>query len=418
MARIEYIEFRDYTSDIVDVIRSSFNVFNTIKLSKDYMDSIAKIDEDVSRGGFYALYIDDKPVSVVQIIYRTFCLKDVEIGVAGIANVATHPEHRGRGYASKLFNHLLSDLMEKGVALTALFTGYGSGAHRIYRRNRFTDIAIYSNRVCVLDDIERIYKLYGGHSYIQDAKPDKLKEIYGSVLNRLAGFTVKRSGRRWRELLSMKQYATWFLGYGDSVYIDIGRGRGYALTYYCSRSVLAPLCDAKTAIVLELLANGRKALEYTIGAVFETLYLSGIRTIKLRLPKPFNCVLKYCGEVGTDEVFMARVVDREVFIDKLSSILFRRGFSGRDVFTIEVDGRKYVVNYRRDTIEPSSSIEGGILVTEKALLRLILGSTSARQEYLLGNIELDVSGKARVLNMLNRVLRLGGTHYISLIDKW
>lgn len=74
--------------------------------------------------------LDGRIVSALQI-----CRRDVRVGhntltMGGIANVATHPEYRGRGYASQLLLDSLMTMAKYSIDFSILFTGI----HQFYER--------------------------------------------------------------------------------------------------------------------------------------------------------------------------------------------------------------------------------------------------------------------------------------------
>lgn len=66
---------------------------------------------------------DGTLVSTVQIVKKILRIEDQTILLGGIANVGTHPDHRGRGYATALLEDSLRLMKEEGFHLSLLFTG-------------------------------------------------------------------------------------------------------------------------------------------------------------------------------------------------------------------------------------------------------------------------------------------------------
>ncbi|MBC7327936.1 GNAT family N-acetyltransferase [bacterium] len=64
-----------------------------------------------------------KLVSTVQIVKKILRIEDQTILLGGIANVGTHPDHRGRGYATALLEDSIRIMREEGFHLSLLFTG-------------------------------------------------------------------------------------------------------------------------------------------------------------------------------------------------------------------------------------------------------------------------------------------------------
>lgn len=74
--------------------------------------------------------VDGKIVSAVQIVRRTIRVRGQKVSIAGIANVATHPQHRGQGYSTRLMEEAQSVIDEEDFVFGLLFTGI----HDFYRR--------------------------------------------------------------------------------------------------------------------------------------------------------------------------------------------------------------------------------------------------------------------------------------------
>ena len=68
------------------------------------------------------LKLNGEIVSIVQIFPKTMFINGKEILIAGIGNVATVPEHRKKGYATRLLKATNRFLKEKGFSLAVLFT--------------------------------------------------------------------------------------------------------------------------------------------------------------------------------------------------------------------------------------------------------------------------------------------------------
>lgn len=74
--------------------------------------------------------VDGKIVSIVQIVRRTVRLNGHAVPMAGIANVATHPRHRGHGYSTQLLKDAHGVMDAEDFLFGLLFTGI----HEFYGR--------------------------------------------------------------------------------------------------------------------------------------------------------------------------------------------------------------------------------------------------------------------------------------------
>ena len=73
----------------------------------------------------------------------------VECG--GIGGVGTPPEHRGRGYSTKVMAEAMAHMKRLGKHVSGLYTGPRIVAHRLYRRFGFADVTPLRERVKYLD---------------------------------------------------------------------------------------------------------------------------------------------------------------------------------------------------------------------------------------------------------------------------
>lgn len=85
--------------------------------------------------------VDGEVRSVVQIFPRTMLVRGKELPLAGIGNVATHPEYQGQGLAGALLRRTLHTCRMENYALSLLFTGipgfYETFGYRTVSGNEF-----------------------------------------------------------------------------------------------------------------------------------------------------------------------------------------------------------------------------------------------------------------------------------------
>ncbi len=75
----------------------------------------------------------DAMVATVRIFARRIRWQGRAMRLAGIGNVATNPDHRGRGHAAKLMNHAVALMPERGFEISLLFTDL----HRVYEKSGY-----------------------------------------------------------------------------------------------------------------------------------------------------------------------------------------------------------------------------------------------------------------------------------------
>jgi len=59
-----------------------------------------------------------------------------------------------------------------------------------------------------------------------------------------------------------------------------------------------------------------------------------------------------------------------------------------------------------------------IIIIEGALIRMLMATMTAYDEYKLGRIIIKEPNTKRVLELLNNLFKGRRRHYLSLIDKW
>ena len=92
----------------------------------------------------------------------------VECG--GIGGVRTAPEHRGRGYSSKVMAESMAHQRRLGKHVSGLYTGARIVAHRLYRNFGFADVAELTERVKYLDFTAYVRRLAGRRVRVRPAE--------------------------------------------------------------------------------------------------------------------------------------------------------------------------------------------------------------------------------------------------------
>ena len=90
-------------------------------------------------GMYYGLYIDSNLVSIAGIhVYSP------QYGVASLGNITTHPDHRGKGFASKVTTALCLSLLKKVNIIGLNVSAQNAGAISCYEKLGFEKYANYN----------------------------------------------------------------------------------------------------------------------------------------------------------------------------------------------------------------------------------------------------------------------------------
>ncbi len=426
----------DELQDVSEVLRSSFPVYDRIKLDPEYLRNIAEIDPGVRKGLTYVAELNGRIVSTLQVVHRELSVYPSFLPVAGIANVATLPQYRGQGLARNLVSYALHDLRDRGYSATALFVGYGEPAHRIYRRLGYHDIIVYWNRVCVLDDIVQAIDWLEKHLPAQGMigdirvieKPWKagiegnLKILYYRLVNKKYRGSTYRNVERWRGILTANPFETWFLGDPTNKVIVVTNGgvHGYAITYYVKSSVLSRSHDLGLGIVTEIVTHEVVDAVALLNAIYRKALDDNIGTLTFRPPPELDEYLPVCKVIGSPETFMARILDYEKLVRDINRFLVTRPVEEKITFCVRSRDKCAEFSMTRGSVSlrltPACNCD--IVMDEGAFLRVLFSTMTTYDEYRLGYLNIKQPNIRRTLETLNNILKGRRRHYLSLIDKW
>ncbi len=432
MVKYDLVE-HDQLGDVADVLRASFPVYNIMGLTSEYLEKIMEIDEDVKNGYIYGAWVDGRLVSVNMVVERRISIYPSFLPVAGVANVATKPEYRGRGLAKKLLSHALNDLMEKGFSASVLFAAYGDPAYRIYRRQGYCDLITYWNRVCVLDDVDqamrliedRFSKLYGEIKVLDKKKAENcagtLKQLYYRFVNKRYRGSVYRSTARWRGILVSNPFETWFLGDPDNkvMVLTDGKVHGYSILYYMRDSVLYRSHDRNAGVVTEVVSRDTEEASALLYAVLKKAKEDGIGTLTFRLQPDIEEEIPICKRIGSSETLMFKVLDPSKLFDDLRKFIETRPIDKIE-FGVRSRQKDYVVRVSngKPEIVFTSKLNTEIIIDEAGLLRMLLATSTAYDEYRGEYLIIRNGNVKKTLDTINDFLKGRRRHYLSLIDKW
>ncbi|MDP6183742.1 MAG: GNAT family N-acetyltransferase [Gammaproteobacteria bacterium] len=111
--------------DVIDLLSRSFG------RKGEYFERHQMRDPSYSYDQGSVLLEDGKIVSCVQVFHRPMRYGAGRIHVGAIADVATDPEHRRKGYATKLLENAVTYMNEEDLPLSLLYTG----TQRLYEQS-------------------------------------------------------------------------------------------------------------------------------------------------------------------------------------------------------------------------------------------------------------------------------------------
>ena len=168
--------------------------------------------------------------------------------MGGIAAVATHPAYRRRGYAGRLMRAALEDMRGRGIHLSLL----APFAHSFYRAYGW-ELATEGNGYTLKpDELPASDEQRFVRDYLEGDLPEMQRSLEAEAARHSCG--VRRSGGRWRELLTDKDGA--YKDLRAAVYEKEGEVRGYLLYKHSGLGGQSP---ARRLTVYEIVARTPEA---------------------------------------------------------------------------------------------------------------------------------------------------------------
>lgn len=104
--------------EILDMTDAAFE-----RTPREFFDAAWRLDPNDAPELHRVGVLDGRIVSAVRISKKTIHVGCAELTTGGIADVATHPDFRGRGYSTEVLNDCIRFMDESGYHLSMLFTG-------------------------------------------------------------------------------------------------------------------------------------------------------------------------------------------------------------------------------------------------------------------------------------------------------
>lgn len=280
---------------------------------------------------------DQKIVSVVNFLPQKILIEGVPISVGSIGAVCTHPDHRGRGYSSKVLKDVEKRMKETGVNLCLisstrnLYKNWGASEVKNCRRYRIS---------AGLPNLKFNVREYGKGDILS------LKKIYNSQ-----GTRYLRQGTYFETLIDSGTFPFGETSYKRYVLEDENGLRGYIIL-------------KKTNERIEVKEAAGDKREIFDSLVFLGNQLGG-NEIEYILPQGEMAPAGYLGEEGYLSGTL-KVIDLKGFMEELKPY-FKQYLPAEEVdfFKAEEAGGKYKLILGSEKLEIQSHNELLKLIFEK-----------------------------------------------------
>ncbi|MCS7104080.1 MAG: GNAT family N-acetyltransferase [Thermofilaceae archaeon] len=404
---------------IASLLRECFDTFNNYGLNAEKWLEYTQINEGFRLDGAYVLELDGTILSHIQVVEKNLRTAAGLLPTAGIANVATHPAHRGKGYATRLLKKALEDYRAKGFPLTALFTGFASGPQKIYRKIGYMDVCVDRNWVAPLDDVKRLRRRLPWIELREAEERDfrSVSKLYEKEGEFYTGWPT-RPQRDWIEkMFKRTAYHTVFYVERKQGNFIVAEEGGEVLGY---AAAMIPPWDRESMSVVEMLARRDRpdVLQALLTSVVERAEGLGARTLVANLPAepPFKKYLRVFQPRTGGGVFMSDVLS----LDRLLyGVLPEAAKSVTETVSIEF-------NYRGD--KASVTVGGGeaalhgekvqvrVDLDPEAFNRLLFGYSTPLELLMKSTISSEIPLE-KVLEIFEALFK-PKTMFIWPIDHW
>lgn len=301
-------------------------------------------------------------VSTVQIVKKILRIEDQTILLGGIANVGTHPEHRGRGYASALLEDALRLMDEEGFHLSLLFTGIQPFYERLgWREVPFPFLHIPS-----------IPKDIPPHANIREGSDEDIPQIAKvyNEFNERRNFSVVRDEEYFRGWIWKWRHGQKVLVYEkDSQitgYIRFSIGGTiepfWVNEFGCLKEEKGCFIPLLSEAIRE--AGNRGLTSCTIHLPFEDFVLEGIRKV---LGEP---------QIRYGKGAMWRIINLPALLTAIKPVLTRRSKGFKGIFPLDIEGHQATLEVDdgkiliKDFLSPSVP---PLNISQKLFINLLAG---------------------------------------------
>ena len=364
------VKFRLYEDGdeqgIVDVINSSFSSFREWGLTTERWLRYESDDYAFKRANALVAEVGGRVVGHVQLITRRLRMgRDVYVECGGIANVSTHPDFRGRGIATRLMEMALRLCSERGVPLSALFTGYPGRPHRIYKRVGYGDTLLTHVLAAEVDEALEALAGEGGVRVEEAGAADvgELERVYEEAHRDYTGVAARPREYWVRKLLGNRPYYHTFFHESPDAFVRLKALRGGEVVGYAV-GLLPTRCrwrrpEGDAGVILELVASRPVALRPLLAELLARFKEEGVRSVVADAPlaDEYLRALEGFKVLRRGGIFMEAVPRPDLLFGKLSGELSarleERGVRARLKVVVETIRGRVALKFDGHAVEPS-----------------------------------------------------------------
>lgn len=427
------MKFRIYRDgdeeDIVNLLKICFGTFNSWNIS--VMDWLNYEKDDCGFKRYNALVAEDngKIIGHLHLIHRRIKIGNCTLDCGGIANVATHPDYRERGVATKLMQMALEICKRNNWHISSLFTGYGSRGYRIYRSMGYANTTFINEYIGVRECVERVLmKLLNLKFELSDMDSsdlDDVMKVYEEYSFNVSG-CCERNIDYWKNKILNKTY------YQSFFYEDKGAGikliarngdipKAYSLSLNTLKSSRSKWQD-KIAFVMEVAAEKENEIKIMIKETLNQLLKEDFKIFRMRLPvsDEMNEVMKYF-ELMKGAIYMDYILNQTKLFNVMK-IEFERRIKEypelNSIFSIESPYGSTKIELSKECINiEDGSLSNKVKLTREGITKLIYGIKSFDEivnddRYI---VEMNIDNKS--LKAM-KILFQKRMFQVSPIDEW